>query len=364
MSQTNNKQITIAKAIGIILVVIGHAQNNDFLHNFIYLFHMPLFFFLSGYFFKPKYVEDKRTFIVKRIKGLYWPFVKWGLIFLVLHNVFYHLNIYNSIYGYHGKVSVIYSTNDFITKGLNTLKLAHYEQLLGAYWFLHDLFFVSIIGLFYFSLSNRIFSHKVASTIGIIVFLVLALVFSYLNFHLPFSINAKVLLGVSIYWLGFYFHTFIEHKISYSVWGLSVALIILVVCASYLPTYSMRAERMDIVFYFIISSIGIYFTMNLSYYILKISNNNILEYIGNNTLDILTFHFLAFKIVSYLYIKINHLPIENISKFPVIYHNILLAFCYSMVGICIPLLLIYISNALSKKIKIMTSSILKSSNVQ
>ena len=46
-----------AKGIGILLVVLGHNQINSFMpvfHQFIYSFHMPLFFMLSGMFFKPQ----------------------------------------------------------------------------------------------------------------------------------------------------------------------------------------------------------------------------------------------------------------------------------------------------------------------
>ena len=46
-----------AKGIGILLVVLGHNQINSFeptLRQFIFSFHMPLFFMLSGMFFKPE----------------------------------------------------------------------------------------------------------------------------------------------------------------------------------------------------------------------------------------------------------------------------------------------------------------------
>lgn len=47
--------ISIAKALGIILMVVGHSGCPEILARFIYLFHMPLFFFCSGYFFTPPY---------------------------------------------------------------------------------------------------------------------------------------------------------------------------------------------------------------------------------------------------------------------------------------------------------------------
>jgi fucose 4-O-acetylase-like acetyltransferase len=49
--------IDIAKGIGILLVALAHADVSLFspyLHQLIYSFHMPLFFFLSGYFFNPE----------------------------------------------------------------------------------------------------------------------------------------------------------------------------------------------------------------------------------------------------------------------------------------------------------------------
>jgi fucose 4-O-acetylase-like acetyltransferase len=48
--------VDIAKGIGIILVVMGHndfALISPFAHKLIYSFHMPMFFFMSGMFFKP-----------------------------------------------------------------------------------------------------------------------------------------------------------------------------------------------------------------------------------------------------------------------------------------------------------------------
>lgn len=40
--------------------------------------------------------------------------------------------------------------------------------------------------------------------------------------------------------------------------------------------------------------------------------------VGNFTLDILVWHFLAFKVVSYLIIKLHDLPIEHMGDFPII----------------------------------------------
>lgn len=50
-----NIAIDITKAIAIILMILGHCQGiNPLFRNFIFSFHMPLFFILSGYFYKQR----------------------------------------------------------------------------------------------------------------------------------------------------------------------------------------------------------------------------------------------------------------------------------------------------------------------
>ncbi len=50
-----------AKGIGVILVVIGHflaSSNLVQLNKFIYTFHMPMFFAISGYLYNISYTEN------------------------------------------------------------------------------------------------------------------------------------------------------------------------------------------------------------------------------------------------------------------------------------------------------------------
>ncbi|MGV6859199.1 MAG: acyltransferase family protein [bacterium] len=75
-----------AKALGIIAIVAGHAPGlNELLRNFLYSFHVPLFFFLSGYLLKPKHLDVSFPGYVKRnVERLVVPYVFfWGLSFLL-----------------------------------------------------------------------------------------------------------------------------------------------------------------------------------------------------------------------------------------------------------------------------------------
>ena len=95
----HNTVISICKALAIILMVIGHADCPDALGAFLYEFHMPLFFITAGYFFSVRYINDEATFVKKRFKGLYLPFVTWSVFFLILHNTMFDIGILNEQYG-------------------------------------------------------------------------------------------------------------------------------------------------------------------------------------------------------------------------------------------------------------------------
>lgn len=47
------KWIDAAKGLGIVLVVMSHAPIDETLKAFLFAFHMPLFFYLSGAVFRP-----------------------------------------------------------------------------------------------------------------------------------------------------------------------------------------------------------------------------------------------------------------------------------------------------------------------
>ena len=70
------------KAIGIILVLIGHNESS--ITQYIYSFHMPLFFFISGLLF----VYDKEikitSYIKKKFKSLIIPYLKISSVLFLI----------------------------------------------------------------------------------------------------------------------------------------------------------------------------------------------------------------------------------------------------------------------------------------
>lgn len=91
MSNKRNVEIDIAKGIGILLVIIGHGAIPSWSKDAISSFHMPLFFILSGYFFRN---ENPLTRVQKDAKRLLLPYVVTMTVItlytLVVHQLFKH----------------------------------------------------------------------------------------------------------------------------------------------------------------------------------------------------------------------------------------------------------------------------------
>lgn len=68
------KDIDIIKGYCIVLMVMGHCRAP--FKNWIYLFHMPVFFMVSGYCWKDKNVcnlKSYKNYIIKKSKGSISP---------------------------------------------------------------------------------------------------------------------------------------------------------------------------------------------------------------------------------------------------------------------------------------------------
>lgn len=65
------------KGMGILLVVLGHVSLIEPLNTVIYAFHMPLFFFISGFLF---FSSRKEHFAVRRVKSLLTPYFVFSLL--------------------------------------------------------------------------------------------------------------------------------------------------------------------------------------------------------------------------------------------------------------------------------------------
>ncbi|MDD3317209.1 MAG: acyltransferase family protein [Methanosarcina sp.] len=73
--------IDALKGMGIMLVVFAHHSLPIALDTYIFSFHMPLFFFISGFLFDfGKYMESASIFIKSRFRSLIVPYFGFALL--------------------------------------------------------------------------------------------------------------------------------------------------------------------------------------------------------------------------------------------------------------------------------------------
>lgn len=118
-----DRSISITKALGIMLMVLAHTGFSKIGDSIIDIFHMPLFFFTSGYCFNESHLKDWEAFARTKIKRLYLPYVGYSLLFLLLQNIFVRFHFYNDSYSIHDAILRAYH----IIVGMN-----QHDQLLGG----------------------------------------------------------------------------------------------------------------------------------------------------------------------------------------------------------------------------------------
>lgn len=102
-----NPLFGIMKGLAILSVVVGHSMVSTNVETFVNQYHLAVFFFVSGYFFKDKYANNFKLFAIKRIHTIYTPFVLINMTSVLLHNLF------NKLYFN----DVIYSLSDILMGG-------------------------------------------------------------------------------------------------------------------------------------------------------------------------------------------------------------------------------------------------------
>ena len=93
------EHIDILKGLLIILVVIGHIGGIPTLHKYIYWFHMPCFFILSGYVFKPDVRGNVYKLVQNRICRYMIPCYMWWFILQVVLGTFTLQGILHILWG-------------------------------------------------------------------------------------------------------------------------------------------------------------------------------------------------------------------------------------------------------------------------
>lgn len=288
--------IDTAKGITIILVIIGHANFQEPIKAFIYSFHMPLFFFLSGLFINTE--SDFNSFLTKRIKGLIIPYLIYNIILLLFY---WFLNILS-------QDSTSFKDSIFIK--IISLPLAiRVDNLYSTkLWFLPCLFISSII--VYLLPKNK----KLYLTLGIIITSIGILFCNVLQIKfLPWSIDAALLVVIFLI-----ISSLLREYINWGNLLHSNLLLILCIPLSIIFTILnyryLGNHRVDIyesnygnfAYFYIAAFAGIYIILNISK---RLNSIKVLSYLGRNSIIIYVTHYIylafGFQIVKFIPIIYN-----------------------------------------------------------
>ncbi len=294
------------------LVVSGHLEFSLLGIFPPYSFQLALFFFISGYLFKDKYLNDVQTYLKHRVKSLLVPyFLYTGFYTLVT------IAIYKLTGMFWGKE--ISLKNFFITPFLN----GHQLDLACPLWFVTQLFITMIVFLYLMRVLTQKTDNKFVhlgffSLLGLIA-IPLSKIIELNPINLLFI---RTIFSLFFVYLGYYYKNYI--KDNYDIFTPKIAGCVILLQSvlwlfnrdydpehgiglSYVLVWARFDDQMIVP---VITSItGIWASLlvtRLLYPYLK--DVKFLQHMGNVTYHIMANHLLVMFILTAIFMKINGVP--------------------------------------------------------
>ena len=301
--------INILKSLSIMLVVSGHVggffkllglpYNKESVLFPAYSFHMPMFIFLSGYFYKIKNELNFKYFTKKKFLNLVIPYMKV--------NIFYGILIYFLLkYNIFTNTRNLSLWNLFIEPWISGYQF----NLNGPGWFVLFLFLLQVSYLLFRLFLGKILKNNKKIDITLMC---LFLLFGFVSTYKSIGFNVKenfilwvvyrTLFGFQFFHLGYIFKTYFLNKNILNIHSFIILLITKIIFINIFGnyTFSMRA----LIFYdewiypVIVSVLGIFYLLHVGKFILFIISKlnsiyiiNMFDFIGKNTWSIMMHHML------------------------------------------------------------------------
>jgi Fucose 4-O-acetylase and related acetyltransferases len=261
----------IAKGFGILLVVAGHMPTiPSNVRLWIFSFHMPLFYYLSGYFAKPN-KKTMKLFMLSKLKSLLLPYLVYSMVFILCDGILLRRDF-----------SVIQSELiDFLRgQGGNDIL-----------WFLFSLFTVEIL----FDGIYRCFSRSSIHFVAVCLCVILGYICGRFAWEWGnFLKISSSLYAIGFYALGYYINKKGNFKIMRSRFIKTVlfaaASVINIFCSIVLIYFNsyildINSDRsFDILGTYGIAICGVYCVIRLSMNIEHCKVSKPLQYIGKNSI--------------------------------------------------------------------------------
>lgn len=337
--KTRDNYIDVIKGIGIISIVIGHASWTIDIAGctlqigpFVYLYHLAVFFFCTGYLYKDN-VTNFWEFVAKKLKGLMLPFMGYTVIYLIFRSLFIDMGILTG---------EKYNIGKWFISLTNMITFNGVGEFLGAFWFLPVLFFAVVLYAAVNYLTSFLQKRKLRELLRIICYAAFGIVGVYTTengYGLLYNIQISYLM-VPVMAVGHYFAVYKEKCSRWvNIAGLFLSFIILagVLRADVGIIELSQFMIINRYLFYPVTFCGIYFCFCLGKIICKNKRiENCFALAGRMSFDIMALHFLALKLVDYVVCMVTNQR-EVMDAFPHSFDNIWMI--YYIIGVGLPILM-------------------------
>lgn len=352
MQKEWNQTFALLQTIGIIFVVVGHKGGISIFDEWfpIYSFHMPMFIFISGYFWKKhENLQEVGKYILHKLFRLLIAYFLWNLVYGIIVNFFKQI----------GLVSYTYGANiNFKSLFIEPFISGHQYGMNCPGWFVPALFMIEIIyTLFQYFLLN-IKLRNLWLTIILLGFNGGGVLLAYNNHRYDCLFFQHWLFGLIFYHVGYIYKLYFEKRDNLNTLIYFGIIFIIQYFNIFMTKNNLFIGMWDanynnfqgnIVTPLIGAMCGIFFWLRISKILIKsVKDNKMINFISRNTWTIMMHHQFCFFIINLLF----YLTKKNIGLFttfdndafstnpwyayaPFGYNSFLLA--YVLVGISIPL---------------------------
>lgn len=280
----------IAKGVAIFCIIAGHMRNT-IINNFVFTFHVPIFFLISGYFLKSN--RPFKEFVTKKYNQLIRPYIITCICVIVGVSL-------SNIIRTHSLEHLVQDVKTWFIASLygsGTIEYSSpfYMKQIGAIWFLLASFTAVVI--------VRYFIEYKHGWLGVVVL-------AYVGYKtgqmvwLPLSIQAGMTAAVFVYlgWLSNK-HKLFEHPAPH-MWISGAAIIWLFGILFCGKLYVVRNHFENGLFDIVVAVAGSYLVIVICQIIDKQTKYlaNLLEFYGKNTLTILCMHEVEILTISWKWV--------------------------------------------------------------
>jgi len=335
MSVNRDNYWDIVKSLGIICVVLGHSCGCKPVIAYVYLFSLPVFFFVSGYMYNDKKYGDRlQIYIGHRIVELMPRLMFYAAILVLMHNPLVSAGALNS---------APYNHSQMLWNFMNYAVFSFPDNMSGAIWFI-PVWLIAVIAFASIVSFVRLFTKRERTGIAVVSVLCVAVtvvgMFLMLR-DMKLTMRLEVACAVVIFLLfGFLLRKYCPDFRKYAKWYVG-----LISGAALFYISNRLGVMMDLSnnyicpeWYVIHSLLGIILCLVIAEYLNRIKYvDKVFAIIGKHSFDIMALHFVVFKLIDIAYVKLHPETIDNLIAFPTGFSSEL-RWLYLILGLLIPVL--------------------------